>query len=124
MALTIEEACAAVTTLIDESHRTALEKGWWKDPNRNVMEQLCLFHCEVSEAAEEYRRDGPEALARIQFNVDGKEGKPGGFAVELADLLIRVFDTCGRYAIPLGEALRLKLEYNKSREYRHGNKHA
>jgi hypothetical protein len=118
----IAEACEALTVLIDESYYTAKDKGWWEDPDRNVMEQLCLFHCEISEAAEEYRSGGLDALTQIEMNVDGKEGKPGGFPVELADLLIRVFDTCGRYGIPLGEALRLKLIFNRTRPHRHGGK--
>lgn len=48
--------------------------------------------------------------------------KPIGIAVELADVLIRIADTCGRYNIPLEEALKLKLAYNKTRPHRHGGK--
>ena len=124
MSIELDQACAAVEILVDESYRTAKEKGWWENPDRNLMEQLCLFHCEISEAAEEFRRDGLSQLAEIKMDVDGKPGKPGGFPIELADLLIRVFDTCGRYQIPLGEALRLKLSYNRGRDHRHGNKFA
>lgn len=48
--------------------------------------------------------------------------KPIGTAVELADALIRIFDLCGFYGIPLEEALLVKMQYNKTRPYRHGGK--
>lgn len=89
------------------------------------------MHSELSEALEEYRNLGKyqETLQEIYFS--GKSTinheitsnhKPEGIAVELADVLIRIFDTCGRYNIPLEEALRLKLDYNKTRPHRHGGK--
>lgn len=124
MPLAVDEACAGLDVLSHEAHQTAKEKGWWENPDRNVPEQLALFHAEVSEALEEFRKGGHDCLTVIEMDVDGKPGKPGGFPVELADLFIRVFDTCGRYGIPLGEAMRLKLAFNKTRPHRHGNKHA
>ena len=41
---------------------------------------------------------------------------------ELADVVIRIGDICGYYGIDLEVAIQEKLEYNKSRSYRHGNK--
>jgi len=124
MSLALNEACAAIAILVDESYRTAKEKGWWDQGDRNIGELIALMHCELSEAMEEYRKDGVEGLSTIHINVDGKQGKPGGIATELADVLVRIFDFCGRYEVPLGEALRLKLAYNRGRSHRHGNKHA
>ncbi len=43
-----------------------------------------------------------------------------GEAAELADVLIRIFHYCGRRGINLGEAVRLKHEYNLTRPYKHG----
>lgn len=130
-----------IAELIEESHRTAVEKGWWDGPERSVGDQFMNFTAEVSEAWEEYRKFGMDATWMIyHFDAsrtsDGKGvietpvagvgcgKKPEGIAVELADLLIRVADTCGKYGIPLEEALRVKLAYNKTRSFRHGNKKA
>lgn len=109
--MTIAELCS-------EAHEIAVAKGWWKDKDRPVMEQLMLFVTEIAEAAEEFRAG--HALTEIYY----RDGKPEGFPIELADLLIRVGDTCGRYGIDLTEAIAIKMEYNATRPYRHGNKKA
>ena len=48
--------------------------------------------------------------------------KPCGIPSEFADLLIRVFDTCGHYGIDLEGAIREKMEFNRTRPYKHGKK--
>ena len=75
----------------------------------------------MREALEEYRdgnHDEPINKALIF------DGKPEGFPIEIADTIIRIFDLCGYLDIDLEEAIRLKMEYNKTRSYRHGNKKA
>ena len=104
-----------ISDLIKESHETAVEKGWW-DEERSLGDQFSNFHAEISEAWEEYRSGS--GVAEIYF----EGAKPCGLPIELADVLIRIFDTCGKYNIPLEDALRIKLGYNKTREYRHGGK--
>lgn len=99
--------------LIREAHETSVEKGWW-EKERDFGTQIALIHSELSEALEEYRISQP-------YLYDNK-GKPEGIAAEFADVLIRIFDTCGKYDIPLELALRLKMEYNKTRSHRHGGK--
>ena len=44
------------------------------------------------------------------------------FNAEFADVLIRIFDTCGKYDIPLAKAMAAKMAYNETRAYRHGGK--
>lgn len=108
--------------IIRESYQTAVIKGWWEE-DRNIGELLALMHSEISEALEEWRtgRDIKEVYYEAPKG-DNPEGKPCGFPVELADIIIRIGDLCGRTGIPLEHALIEKLRYNRSRPYRHGNK--
>ena len=114
MSMTIE-------TLVGESNQTAKSKGWWDDPDRNIGEILALIHSEVSEALEVYRLKGKDSLKENWFN---EKGKPEGFTVELADVVIRIADLCGEFGLDLESALTTKLSYNQTRPYRHGNKKA
>lgn len=66
---------------------------------------LALIHSEVSEALEAFRKN------------DRKN-----FDEELADILIRVLDCAAGLDIDLDKAIREKLDYNKTRGYRHGGK--
>ena len=50
--------------------------------------------------------------------------KPEGFPIELADILIRVFDLAEAWDIDLEAALQEKMAYNETRAYRHGGKYA
>ncbi len=120
----------SIAALIDESHANAVEKGWWEGNNHNFPEKIALMHSELSEALEEYRKVGMTREAMIHqvdefgFMVPCQigGGKPEGIAVELADLVIRLGDICGFWNIPLEEAVRLKMAYNKTRSHRHGGK--
>ena len=105
-----------INNLIEKSHNIAISKGWW-DKEREIPELIALIHSELSEALEEYR---------VSENLDIRyeKNKPEGFVVELADVLIRIFDLSGKYKIDLKKALETKLKYNETREYRHGNKKA
>ena len=127
---------ATLVDLISEAHQTAVLKGWWGDAaadalaagnpvdayeDRNLYEQVALMHSELSEAVEELRNG--RGVTEVYYN-EGKPGKPEGFPVELADVLIRIFDAAGRYGIDLTAAVDVKLKYNQSRPYRHGGKKA
>lgn len=48
--------------------------------------------------------------------------KPEGIPSEMADILIRLLDTAGRYGVNLDSAVREKLAYNRTRGHRHGGK--
>ncbi len=94
-----------INNLIVECHAIAKEKGWW-DSQRNEAELIALMHSELSEALEAMRN----------------HGKKEDIAEELADCCIRIFDYCGAKQIDLEKALIKKIEYNKTRPYRHGKK--
>lgn len=113
-----EEALDTVDALEDLSAACFLiaeSKGWWDD-ERTVPELMALMHSEISEALEEYR-NGHE-VTEIYL----EDGKPEGVPIELADVLIRIFDMCGRHGIPIAEAVRIKMKYNQGRPHRHGGK--
>jgi hypothetical protein len=133
-----------IEDLIREAHETATSKGWWQmKPERTFGDQIALMHSELSEALEEFRRPlrrmngedfnaEPMALiwanlwgAPVRFNAndsDISQCKPEGIAIEFADVMIRIFDTCARYEIPLVEAIKIKMAFNKTREHKHGGK--
>ena len=107
----------SLNNLRDESHKIAREKGWWEE-ERTFGDLIALCHSELSEALEEYRRgQGPTEIYTIMPST-----KPEGIPIELADVLIRVFDMAGFYGIDLDESVRLKTEYNKGRPQKHGGK--
>lgn len=102
--------------LAKEIHENAVEHGWWDDP-RSFGEVDALCHSELSEALEEYRKG--YAPDEIYY---GCNGKPEGIAVEMADCMIRILDWFGKENIDADKIMRLKMEYNKTRPYRHGGK--
>ncbi|GAB63082.1 MAG: hypothetical protein DWB56_06825 [Candidatus Jettenia sp.] len=104
-----------IKELQKQVHEMAKEKGWW-DKSRSIGEMIALCHSELSEALEDYRAFG------CNFETRNDNDKPEGFAVELADCIIRILDMCEHLEINLQEALEKKIEHNKTRPYRHGNK--
>lgn len=129
------DECTTLSRIAEVVHEMAKEKGWWGDPDaivpaihkppdaRLIPEKIALMHSELSEALEEYRVEGLKNMIYGEVAPHhGHPSKPEGLAVELADLLIRLLDTCEGYKIPLLEALEAKIAYNATRPFRHGNK--
>lgn len=129
-----------INELSKEAHKNAVAHGWWEE-ERPFAELVALMHSELSEALEEYRdgRKLDEVYYYCKFSKEevseggwGCEkqpecneceyGKPEGIPIELADAVIRIFDTCGKYGIDLNKAIRLKMEFNRNRPYKHGKK--
>lgn len=136
--------------LAAECHEMARSKGFWDGATRqNIGEKLMMVVGEVSEAHDEYRsghaiglieyehmgaephtyrrtRNLLEPLGRPGVNVDPENslimqpGKPVGFPIELADVIIRTLDLASGLGIDIEEAIRIKMDFNATRPRLHG----
>lgn len=77
----------------------------WHTSEPNPIKELLLIHSEVSEACEALRK-----------------GDMDNFAEELADIVIRAFDTAEDNGIDIVKAIWDKCRKNIDRPYRHGGK--
>lgn len=110
-------------------HQTARDKGWWKDRETlyeaarvagieefadKALTGLCLSltHSELSEALEGERKN------LMSDHIEGFSM----LAEEYADVIIRIMDHCEFKNIDLGEAILAKIQFNDTREYKHGGK--
>jgi len=122
--------------LINDIHQNAKDHGWWVE-ERSFGEIIALCHSELSEALEEYRKNKKPTEVYTKCKMEdikkiGSAGcgvcrycpanKPEGIPTELADVIIRIFDYCGKEGIDINTAIHTKHEYNKNRPYRHGGK--
>jgi NTP pyrophosphatase (non-canonical NTP hydrolase) len=78
-----------------------------------------LVVTELSEAVEHYRNG--HGMTEVWYEADGK---PDGIPVELADAMIRIMHIAEYYGMDLGREVKEKLAYNRTRDFRHGNKEA
>ena len=104
----------AIEALCTVCRADAEANGWWETP-RSEPELIALMHSELSEALE-CIRDGESDL---HF---GDKDKPLGKMSEYADVLIRIFDAVGPKGAILAEAVKAKIEFNRTRGHRHGGK--
>ena len=88
-----------------ESFKIATEKGW-HETERSLSAITLLMQSEVAEIVEEYRKH--KGIGEIWYEVHHSKGgvdvttiggpgdKPCGIPVEIADMVIRVADYCGK----------------------------
>lgn len=109
--------------LSEEIHQNNKEKGFW-DNERNVGEMLMLVTSELGEAMEAHRKGRFANLeAYEEFSENFEDAIKDTFEDEIADSVIRLLDMCGGLGIDIDTHVRLKLEYNKTRERLHGKKY-
>lgn len=118
-------------------HSNAVEHGWWEE-ERTFGELIALCHSELSEALEEFRKGKglketyykcltEDPFEECNYDELGTckgclKAKPEGIPTELADVVIRILDMCGRYDIDLESVISEKHDFNKTRPYKHGGK--
>lgn len=95
-----------------EAFRISADHGFHDKPNI-FSERVALMHSELSEALEADRKD----------LMDKDLPHRSGVEVELADLLIRVFDTAAEMDLDLAGALIEKSAFNEARPHKHGKKY-
>lgn len=107
----LELDCEGIRAAITRCHGNAVAAGWWTDLKtgepiqRNKGELLMLIVSEVAEAMEGERKN----------KMDDHLPHRRSAEVELADVIIRVFDYCGAFGYDLAGAYEEKIAYNQSR---------
>lgn len=112
--MTEEEATAydGIIAMQRLAHRTAMNSGWYKDPEtgqpikRNFGEVVALMHSELSEALEADRKGLKDDKLPHR---DGRE-------VEFADCIIRILGTGAALGLDIAGALIEKNRFNATRK--------
>lgn len=121
-----------INKVSQEINEWSKKKGWDSNVEANpgkFSEKLLLMISEIVEAMEEFRNGHRvneiyyHYPAGTEIGGDGKAvPKPEGVPIELADTVIRIFHFCAANNIDLEYAIQIKMDYNKTRPFRHGNK--
>lgn len=104
----------------------AKAKGFHDTPNP-IPTRLMLIVSELSEAMEADRKNqrapktqlGRYRLAAVRFETFIKDT----FEDELADAVIRIVELAAAEGIDLDTHVEMKMQYNATREYKHGKKY-
>lgn len=103
------------TLLLGESAIEIPEEFWERLYAAYKGNRLMLIVGELVETHEELRSGRPAIY-------EGKDGKPEGTAVELADVQIRLGDYAWEFGEPIQGAIDTKAKFNATRKKMHGGR--
>lgn len=120
-----------------QAYETAKNNGFHEDEGynlQNIPKHLMLIVGELVEALEADRQNlhfsFDQKKLEIFNHIDGEERfkifiemTHKYFEFEIADTFIRLFDLCGAMNIDIEPFIKAKMEYNKTREYKHGKEY-
>lgn len=104
----------------DEAFSTVKGVGFHEEDEKfNLGDYLMNIHGEISELWESYRKN--------QLNEPCDKANKMSYPLscleeEVADIVLRVGDLCGKLGVDLSRACRVKNEFNKTRPHRNGGK--
>ena len=115
-----KEITMNLNELRNELHSLARAKGWYDDPETDgqfIARFVANTHAELSELWEAHRK------GQLNQQCD-KDAQLTCLEEEMADIIIRTLDACGRLGVDIDRAVRMKHKHNMNRAYRHGGKMA
>ena len=130
-----------INELVRKAHTCAIEKGFYEKPVE-LGTALMLITSELSEALEADRNDRRanlkafEILLKDSDNLDFTKDELNEYLSnnfelmmkdtledELADAVIRICDLCSHLNVDLEKHIEHKVNYNKSRDAKHGKRY-
>lgn len=99
----------SVRYFMNRIHNIAMHNGHWDNPV-DITKSLCWIHSEVSEVFDAWQH-GSKPSTKIPYST---------LVEELADVFIVMADMCQANGFDLAGAIIDKIDFNKTREYRHG----
>ena len=126
-----------INEISKEIHQNNIDKGFWEDKEtKNVGELLMLVVSELSEALEAHRKNKHANITgfemekgyhvhgdKLNFEESFQVHIKDTFEDEIADAVIRLFDVASGLDFDLEFFIRHKLDYNKTRPYKHNKKY-
>ncbi len=114
----------ALNEMRDICHTNALEHGFHdftESDGQFIIRAMLLMNSETAELFEAYRgnklTEPCDKSPKMTEPLTNEEE-------EIADLIIRALDYCGRRKIDVGRAVAVKHAFNRDRPFKHGGKAA
>jgi NTP pyrophosphatase (non-canonical NTP hydrolase) len=112
--------------LCKKAYRNSEAHGFWDGPekeggsadNVSIPCKMLLLNSEVCELFEAYRKGKLTDPCGKDIQANGR--RLTNEEEEIADILIRLADYCGKRNIDLGRVTLAKMTYNEARPFRHG----